>query len=164
MNDYEAIDMLLEAPSEIRIAIKEVGKTIRYELVSDKYVTNCAKRYLSSYPDKVYMADGYLFCMIDEEGLPKELPVNFLMEMKMQEFPIQKIVGTAVFIRVKPLTDYDPYDYEITDLTDDDIKLISATLDSDYQEYLKSKFVDYGKGYAVVKKLNLEELLRGFSI
>lgn len=106
---------------------------------------------------------GSLFCLVDEEGLPKKLPINFLMETNLSNFPIQKMVGTVVFMRVKPLG-YDPYDYEIDTLTPKDVEQIRFTLDFKYQTKLKERFVDYGKGFVNIEEIDEHMLKKMFGI
>ena len=110
--------------------------------------TDFAKSVINNYSEYIQMQDGWLFCCADEEGLIKNLPVNFLMEMQSTAFPLQKITGDVVFVRCKPV-DYmheEVYDLEIEDLTEGDISLINSLLSENQQAELKSRFNDYGSG------------------
>ena len=56
------------------------------------------------------------------------------------------ILGTAVFAKVKPLPFMEEvYDYEVDDLSDDDIELIANILSEDNQKVLSDKFKEIYK-------------------
>ena len=102
---------------------------------------------------------------MNEDGLAMELPVNFLLSTTSAHFPIQKMVGTVVFIRTKPVNGWgEIYDYEVDDLTDEDIARIEHILSSLIQSRLRRQFRDYGKGAMVVEPLSAEALMRMFGI
>ena len=137
----------------MKIAVKEIGKPLKIEETTEKYRTDMAQKYISSKDlEGVWLNDNHtLSLMVDEVGLWKELPLNFLMGFQSPHFPIQKMVGTVVFVRTKPITNYlaEIWDYEVEDLTDEDISVINYILSDEHQNELKSRFKDYGKGYAV---------------
>ena len=116
-----------------KIMVKEVGQASRIIEVDDKYVTECAKKFIHDYPEYVHLGNE-LYLFVDGEGLIKELPVNFLLEINSPYFPIQKMVGTVVFIREKPVGPGEIYDYEVDDLTELDMKLIEFITSSEKQE------------------------------
>ena len=134
----------------MKIAIKKVNKPIEIIETTKKYRGDCVKEYINNTADYVHL-NSFLSVAVDEEGLPKELPTNFLIKTKNTHFPIQKMVGTAVFTRIKPITgEGEIWDYEIDELKDDDIKMIEILTNEKYQEKLKESFNDYGKGYLVI--------------
>lgn len=139
----------------MRIAVKEVGKDLVILDTKQKYITNCAKDYIGQdeYPERVHLGPQLDIC-VNEDGLRQELPVNFLLETTSAYWPIQKMVGTVVFVRTKPV---DPcreiYDYEVDDLTDQDIEHIRFLISEETQARLNSRFQDYGKGAFVIKSL-----------
>lgn len=156
---YEMI-LLLKGMTEAQVkycekivAVKRVGKPIEIMETDTRYRTDFAKSVINNYSEYIQMQDGWLFCCADEEGLIKNLPVNFLMEMQSTAFPLQKITGDVVFVRCKPV-DYmheEVYDLEIEDLTEGDISLINSLLSENRQAELKSRFTDYGSGAVAFK-------------
>ena len=139
------------------IAIKEVGEPLRFEYTDKKYRTECVQEYIGkeNYTEFVSLSSDRLFSLgVDEEGLPKELPVNFFIATHSKHFPIQKMVGTVVFTRVKPVDGLQEiWDYELDDLRIDDAISLLSILDNGYQKYLESTFNDYGKGHVVLEKI-----------
>lgn len=95
-----------------------------------------------------------LWMLVDEDGLAKELPLNFLMPMDHAYFPIQKIVGTAVFVRTKPADVWNEeiYDYEVANLPENQAQAIQGIFSEDTQAQLHGKFSDYGKGHVVIEQ------------
>lgn len=95
-----------------------------------------------------------LWMLVDEDGLAKELPLNFLMPMDHAYFPIQKIVGTAVFVRTKPADVWNEeiYDYEVANLPENQAQAIQGIFSEDTQAQLHGKFFDYGKGHVVIEQ------------
>ena len=121
----------------MRVLLKRVGKPLE-EVQSDKqYRTDCAAQFLGeSRQERVYWSDT-LAMVCDEIGLYKQLPLNFLMEIKNPFHPIQRIVGDVVFIRTKPLDLLsDPWDAEVEDIRDEDIAVITDLLSEEKQNIL----------------------------
>lgn len=140
----------------MKIAVKEVGKPLEITETTEKYRTNCAKKVigLGKYDTVEFVRlneDGTLALCVDEDGLPKGLPTNFLMAFKSVHFPIQKIVGKVAFCRVKYVNVFEEeiWDYEVEDLTDKDIAFINHLLSEDVQAKLKQSFSDYDKGKVI---------------
>lgn len=137
----------------MKIAVKEVGKELQIIETNEKYRSKCARKYTGEeqYIDCVILGKDFAL-VVNEDGLPLDLPMNFLIETTSPHYPIQKIVGNAVFIRTKPVNPLkEIYDYEVTDLTQEDIDHIIKMLDSDYQEKLSAAFIDYGYGEAFLE-------------
>lgn len=135
-----------------KIIIKKVGEPIELVETDKIYRGDCAKQYINARAEFVNLY-GQLSLGVDEEGLPKELPVNFLLGFDSAYFPVQKMVGTVVFTRVKSVDHMrEIWDYELEDITEGDINYIRHILSEDYQAKLQAKFKDYGKGYAVIHK------------
>ena len=138
------------------IAVKEVGKELQLVDTDEKYRGACVKKYtgMDYFVEYVPLKeDGTLNIGVNEDGLRLELPTNFLVSMNNPHWPIQKMVGTVVFVRHKLINPYEKviWDFEVESLTDDDIKLIRRLVSDDVQEWLKSQFVDYGRGYAIIE-------------
>ena len=138
----------------MKIAVKEVGKDVEVKEVSDfKYRGDIFESIVKdAYVESVTVADSetessYLTFCIDEDGLLKNLPFNFLINTNNPLYPIQKIVGTAVFMRIKKFDALleDVWDYEPIDLTERDLKLINKMLDRDYQLQLRAS-MEKGNG------------------
>ena len=68
-----------------------------------------------------------------------QLPLNFLMSMQNPVYPVQYIVGTVVFARCKPCNPYEEeiWDFEVADVTEEDIKQIEGYLSDYYQSALR---------------------------
>jgi hypothetical protein len=95
---------------------------------------------------RVYMNDNMTFTMlVDEDGLPKELPLNFFLTVNNPYFPVQAIVGTVVFVRTKYVNPYEEeiWDFEVESITDEDIEQVEKLLDPAYQRGLA---IQYSKG------------------
>lgn len=72
--------------------------------------------------DRVHFSESpyELTMYVDDNGLMKELPLNFYLESNNIFYPVQSIVGTACFARGKIVDD----DIVYEDLTDKDIAFI----------------------------------------
>ena len=84
--------------------------------------------------------------LVDEDGLSKRLPLNFLLKTENIYFPIQKIVGTAVFVKSKfaDVWNEEIYDYEVDDLDAAYQRIVRTILLDDIQQTLNKEFEDYG--------------------
>ena len=129
----------------MRIAIKKVGEDLQILETTEKYQRKCVKSFLGENrcPEFVYLNNNKTLSVgVTEDGLLRNLPLNFYMSVNNSYFPVQKMVGTVVFTRVKPLN-YDGeeiWDYEIEDLTDKDLELIEKILNDMTQTFLESNF------------------------
>lgn len=125
----------------MKIMVKEVGKPLAVVDTKEKHFGDCVRSYLGKdiTVERVYL-DGMEFMMgVDEDGLVKQLPLNFLMSMQNPIYPVQYIVGTVVFARCKPCNPYEEeiWDFEVTDVTEEDIKRIEGYLNDYYQSALR---------------------------
>jgi hypothetical protein len=125
----------------MKIMVKEVGKPLAVVDTKEKYFGDCVRSYLGKdiTVERVYL-DGTEFMMgVDEDGLMKQLPLNFLMSIQNPIYPVQYIVGTVVFARCKPCNPYEEeiWDFEVTDVTEEDIKRIEGYLNDYYQSALR---------------------------
>lgn len=125
----------------MKVMVKEVGKPLAVVDTKEKYFGDCVRSYLGKdiTVERVYL-DGTEFMMgVDEDGLMKQLPLNFLMSMQNPIYPVQYIVGTVVFARCKPCNPYEEeiWDFEVTDVTEEDIKRIEGYLNDYYQSALR---------------------------
>lgn len=93
--------------------------------------------------------------LVDEDGLSKRLPRNFLLSTENGYFPVQKIVGTAVFVKSKFADIFNDliYDYEVDDLDESYQQAIRSILSDDVQQMLDKKFEDYGSGFTFITKI-----------
>ena len=132
----------------MRIIKKQVNKP--YEIIEfeGKYVCE-AKTAASNdieYIERVLL-NSNIMMIGDEDGHRKALPHNFYLPLPHHiNFPVHDILGTAVFAKVKPLPFMEEvYDYEVDDLSDDDIELIANILSEDNQKVLSDKFKEIYK-------------------
>lgn len=123
----------------MRMAIKEPGKKIKLVETTEKYRTDACKVYTGEKHRVEYVRlnqEGTLCMAVNEEGLPLGLETNFYMNMNNPVFPIQRIVGTVCFVRHKYVNVYEEeiWDYEVEDITDEDLKYICNIFTDDYQK------------------------------
>lgn len=140
----------------MKIAIKEVGKKLQVIETNIKYRYECCKQFTGKSDPVEFIKlnkDGTFSLGVNENGLPLELPVNFLIGTNNPYYPIQKIVGTVVFVRCKyvDVLKKEIWDYEVEDLTEEDINYIEEMLNEKYQKELEKRFEDYGKGCFIWK-------------
>lgn len=77
---------------------------------------------------------------MDEDGYPKKLPFNFYIPVNSISFPLQKIVGVAVFCKLTLDPIVDDYDYQVGSLSTDEINLIFEFLDEGNQTVFEKEF------------------------
>ena len=135
----------------MKIAVKEVGKELQIIETNEKYRGNCVKQFTGKDDptEFVKLSEDGTFCLgVNENGLPLDLPVNFLLATNNPYYPIQKMVGTVVFVRCKYANPFieEIWDYEVEDLREEDITHIEKMLNEEYQKHLSEKISDYGKG------------------
>ena len=136
----------------MKVMVKKVGCPLEVVETNEQYFGDCVKGILGENitVQRVYMGgeNPFEFIMgVDEDGLPKQLPLNFLMEMNNPHYPVQLIVGTVVFVRCKPCNPYEEeiWDYEVADITDSDKEKVEKWLDREYQSRLMVAFAK-GRG------------------
>ena len=125
--------------SKMKVIRKCVGKALEIVETAEGRFMKCSKSFFDKdvTTERVYL-QGYEFILVvDEEGLLKQLPVNFLMDFYNPVYPVQAIVGDVVFIRNKPI-EYEGEidDWEVTDVTDEDINRIRNLLRPERQTLL----------------------------
>lgn len=92
--------------------------------------------------------EEFLLCL-DENALIKDLDFNFYIKTNNPIMPIQKVCGTAIFIRISTNIASDTeVDYKVKNLKKDDLYFIkqllsSATQEELEQEYKKTPFSDF---------------------
>lgn len=125
-----------------KIAIKKVGSPIEFTTTTIKYLCDMKKVVGSKYaPETVPLGNG-LVMLADEEGRMKRLKHNFYMWLPKSYTPYQSIIGTVVFVRIKPVNPNEElYDYEIGDLTEADERIINSIFDEVFQNRLKTEFL-----------------------
>ena len=139
----------------MKVLLKKVGCPLEVVETDQRYFGDCVRSFLGEYitVERVYMGESFggksqfEFIMgVDEDGLPKQLPLNFLLPFNNPFFPIQKIVGDIVFIRNKPCNPYksEIWDFEVADITSDDIKKVEDILNPERQ---KSLAIAFGNKY-----------------
>lgn len=152
------------------IGVKEVGKPLEMRRTSEKYRSDCCTKIMGLKEfdrcDYIALSNDGLFLALDEEGLLKDLPINFYIETTSTDFPIQKMVGTAVFVRIKPVNvwEHEIWDFEVEPMTTKDCFLVANILNEEYQASLQKRFKDYGRGYGIVREMTEEELRKRFGL
>ncbi len=131
----------------MKILKKCVGKELEVVDTNEKYLMDCGRKELfgrETTLERVYL-DGFEFILVvDEDGLSKQLPLNFFMDFTNSgsPFPVQAIVGDVLFVRNKPCNPYEEemWDFEVTDVTDKDIERVQKMLAADVQNRLYYMF------------------------
>ena len=128
----------------MKIIKKSVGEPLKIVDTDKQYLMDCAREHFEKGVtlERVYL-DGFQFILVvDEDGLCKQLPLNFFMDCAGSAFPVQAIVGDVLFVRTKPCNPYEEelWDFEVTDVTDEDIERIQKSLDAEFQYQLYLKF------------------------
>lgn len=140
--DEQKNDKKVKAIMKIADAEKN-GYTPTYEIVESdkKYRSAFCKPYIEEAETIQYIAlneDRTLFLAVDEDGLLKQLPFNFFIEVINPSLGISRIdtiVGTAVFVKIKkvnPLVE-EIWDYEVTDIEAEDFVEIMKILNPQNQ-------------------------------
>ena len=132
----------------MKMILKRVGEPPQIVETDKKYRTEAVREFLpdADTQERVYLEAGMTFTMVvDEDGLNKELPLNFLMEMASTAYPVQLIVGDVVFVRTKYANAYNEelWDYEVEDVTAADVEKVKGYLNSGLQEELIIKFMGW---------------------
>lgn len=127
---------------EHKIAIKNIGSPVSFENTSLKYRCDLKKVIgCENIPEMVEISNG-LFLLADEEGRMKNLKHNFFAFMPHHSTQFQTITGNAVFARFKPVNGLtEIYDYELDDLTQQDVDFINCLLVEELQNILKERFI-----------------------
>ena len=131
----------------LKIAIKRADQTLQYADTNCIYRTEAAKTALkhSFTPQFIWMDQDCCLAMVcDEDGLFKQLPLNFFLEIPTSPWPIQPIVGDVAFVRTKPVNTWETeiYDYEVADLTAADIQQIQEILSWETQRKLAVEYIN----------------------
>lgn len=129
----------------MKVIVKEVGKKLVVRDIDCKYRNECGdlieKNITKEY---VTIKDNELYMVVDEDGINKNLSLNFLISTNNPFYPVQIIVGDVVFCRIKwenPL-EKELYDFEVADITEEDLKEVAELLDVKYQRELATKYFE----------------------
>lgn len=107
---------------------------ITYRCALKEYISNDRRVLLEHVP---VLTNNGLYAVVDEEGIPKNLDKNMFVSVPSNVHPIQLLFGNVVFCRLS-FNVNDDYDYQVEDLTDDDIATVSTLIHT--QRYLSSQF------------------------
>lgn len=144
----------------MQIVIKKIDAPMQLVNVSCKYLCELKQLFLNkgcaqTVTLQYVPINKNIMLVVDEAGYLKNLSHNFFIKSSNKDFPIQTIIGTAIFARVKPLPCCgEIYDYEIDSLSDKvdslsdkDNALIAQILSIDNQNYLSKRFNEvFGEG------------------
>lgn len=126
-----------------KIIVKEPGKEMRVVDFDGKYRCD-VKPFLGEDITLEYVQmqggeDSRLAMVCDEDGKIKQLPYNFCLPL--QFWGVDAIVGTICFVRYRWENPWEKelWDFELMDLTDEDISAIRRVLGEPYQKALRSK-------------------------
>lgn len=129
----------------MKVIVKEVGKKLVVRDIDCKYRNECGdlieKNITKEY---VTIKDKELYMVVDEDGINKNLSLNFLISTNNPFYPVQIIVGDVVFCRIKwenPL-EKELYDFEVANITEEDLKEVAELLDVKYQRELATKYFE----------------------
>lgn len=130
----------------IRIVYKAPGHEAKVMHVEAKYRCNLKKLVANAdiiehVPMSPALIEGFpISICVDEDGYPKNLPFNFYIPVNSTFFPLQKIVGVAVFCKLTLDPFIDDYDYQVNGLNTDEINLIFKFLNKENQEIFEKEF------------------------
>ena len=144
----------------MRVIVKEPNKDFRVVSTDIKYVGDLKSLIGAKYyPETVCLGNNGLYFCADEEGYLNGKEFNIFLPTLSVDYPVQRLVGTILFYRVKPI-DYsgEIYDYEVGNLTDLDISLIADLLQSGNQKKYEKVF---DVRYSSIEEY-LTPIIRGF--
>lgn len=128
----------------MKVIVKKPNEPAEFVDVEFKYRGECASLISNEgiTTEFVGIADGFAM-MVDEDGLPKQLPFNFFINTNSLFFPVQVIVGTVVFCRFQweDAWQKELWDYELRDATEDDMAAVERMMDGRLQEDLKWRYL-----------------------
>lgn len=113
-----------------------VETEIKYRCNLKEYISNDRRVLLEHIP---VLTNNGLYAVVDEEGIPKNLDNNMFVSVPSNVHPVQLLFGNVVFCRLS-FNVNDDYDYQVEDLTDDDIATVSTLTLIIVQRYLSSQF------------------------
>lgn len=135
----------------MKYILKKVGEAPQIMQTDEKYTSNIWQRLYDSYYERIWLdSQRTLHMIVDEEGLLKKLPTNFLIEMNNPFSPVQRIVGDIIVARNKPLP-FGGYDYETDDITEEDMKILENILNSKYQAKLLPRIQSDNGGTHIIR-------------
>ena len=129
-----------------KVAVKHPGKPLEVVEIESKYRTD-VKPLIAQDNDTILQfvimerTGDRVFCFAcDEEGLLKNLPLNFEMLTQSGNTSfLSKVVGSVVFLvyQLEDVYNQEIYDFEIRDITDKDIELAEHLLNEKTQQQAK---------------------------
>lgn len=127
----------------MKIVVKEPGKPLEIKETSEQYMTDCGKLFIPNGDIRRFVLYDTVCFLYDDEACYKNLETCFYLFSPALVFPIQEIKGTIVFCRLKPVNPWEEiWDYEVDDLTDEDVKHITEILSIDtmgkLEEYMSN--------------------------
>lgn len=133
----------------MKVIVKQVGEPAKIVEVDYKYRNECGRLISTEEITNEYVGivDRELSMVVDEDGLCKELPHNFLMEMNNPMYPLQSIVGTVVFFHYKWENPWekDLWDFELMDVTDSDLTIVEKLTGRAKQIELEVRYARNGR-------------------
>lgn len=136
-----------QKPTELkRIVYKAPGHAPKVMHVDAKYL--CNLKHLVANADIIehvpmipaIIEGSPISVCVDEDGYPKKLPFNFYIPINSTSFPLQKIVGVAIFCKLSLDPYVENYDYQVGSLSSDEIRLICEFLSEENQAIFDSEF------------------------
>lgn len=123
----------------MKIVVKEPGKPLEIKETSEQYMTDCGKLFIPNGDIRRFVLYDTVCFLYDDEACYKNLETCFYLFSPALVFPIREIKGTIVFCRLKPVSPFvsEIVDYEIDDLTQEDIMNITEILSIDRLDKLK---------------------------
>lgn len=130
----------------MKMILKRAGELPQIVETDKRYQTEAVREFLpdADIQERVYLEEGMTFTMIvDEDGLAKDLPLNFFMEISNPVYPVQLIVGDVVFVRTKYANPYMEEDFEVEDVTAADMEKVKSYLEGGLQEKLIKRYREW---------------------
>lgn len=120
----------------MRVVFKEPGKPAEIRETNEKYMCDCGSSFIPNGDIRRFGMFDNVYFLYDDEACYKNVNNCFFLCDVRLAHPIQEIRGNVVFCRLKPANVFEEeiWDYEIDEMTDEDIEKAFAILSIDSLE------------------------------
>jgi len=132
----------------MKVVVKEPKKNIKVVDINQKYRTDCVKEIIGQNYSIQFVCieidtQHILALGVIEDGLMRNLEPNMFISTTSPVFPVQILVGPVVFVKAKYENAFikEIWDYEVEDITEEDLELIKQMVDPKVQAILYMKYM-----------------------
>ncbi len=123
----------------MRILVKEPGKPTEIKETNEKYMADSGRPFIPDGDIRHFILYDTVCFLYDDEACFKDLETNFILFNPRLAIPVQEIRGTVVGCKLKPVNPLEEiWDYEITDLSDEDIENVTEIFSIEDAEKLEA--------------------------